>query len=145
MSKVFRDVYTRYLRDVRTLSGLMPAEYRSLAELLEEYTPGIRLRDGSIHLFSRDELERMASQLPWYLHGLVKLPLVVVKEGDHYRLVCDKWSLRAASLLLRGELALNPDPLLRLGEVERLIDEYHSLVFVTLKAEETGLGEGEPE
>jgi uncharacterized protein (UPF0216 family) len=134
-NRLFDTVYTKYLQEVRVLTGLLPAEQLSLEELLKNPRPSVRLRDGTMHRIDREDLERMASRLPWYMHSLTRLPLVVVKDGESYRLTGDKWSLRSVSLLLRGELGLDPSPVLRLGELERLLRDYRSLVFITIKAD----------
>ncbi len=140
-SKLFSSIYKKYLRDTQIITGLMPAEYKSLLELLRERKPSIRLRDGSNHLFSREELEKMASEIPWYMHSLVKLPVIVVKEGNSYRLVGDRWGLRAVQLILKGELKFTPSPTLSQGDVERLVRDYRSIVFITIRREEQGAEE----
>ena len=130
--RLFTNIYTRYVRDVQVITGLMPAEYKTLSELLSEEKPAIRLRDGSRHDISREELERLASIVPWYIHSLVKIPIVVVKIGDTYRLACDRWCMRAVELVLGKDMSLDPDPRLRLGEVEELVRGFKSIVFITI-------------
>ena len=72
------------------------------------------------------------------MHSLVKLPVTIVKDGDTYRLMGDRWGLRAVQLVLKGELKFNPSSTLSQGDVGRLVRDYRSIVFITIRREEQG-------
>ncbi len=139
----FKAVYAKYLHDVRTLTGSLPAEQRTLHELLSMRRPQVLLKDGTLHDIDVDELRRMAEDLPWYLHGFVKLPLVVLKAGPGFEVKGDRWTLRAVEVLLGRGLRLDPDPQITGDELARLLKNYKSLIFVSLLSiEEPGSGRG---
>ncbi len=135
-------IYDRVLRDARRILGAMPVERRSISELLREEKPRIRLVGGGSHLIDKSELEEMASRIPWFMRGLVKLPLVIVyrRVGSIgvYRVDGDVWAARAVSVLTGGEYWEEKWELSR-EEVEELIRSFRTLVFVTIRVELRGL------
>ncbi|WP_167827819.1 DUF61 family protein [Pyrolobus fumarii] len=141
-----RYIYDRVLRDARRILGAWPAEQKPISRLLREEKPLIRLVGGGTHLLDRGELEDMASRIPWFMHELVRLPIVIVYRriagSGVYRVEGDVWAARAVSVLLGGgyweekwELSYE--------EVSELIKRYKTLFFVTIRVEIQGLLEHE--
>ncbi len=135
-------IYDRVLRDARRILGAMPAERKSLSQLLREEKPRVRLVGGGSHLMDRGELEEFASRIPWFMRGLVRLPLVIVyrRVGSTgvYRVDGDVWAARAVSVLTGGGYWEEKWELTR-EEVEELIRSFKTLVFVTIRVELSGL------
>ncbi len=140
--RTLRTIYDRVLRDARRILGAMPAERRSLSELLREDKPRVRLTGGGTHLMDKGELIDMAERIPWFMRGLVKLPIVIVyrREGSSgvYRVDNDVWAARAVSVLTGGSYWEEKWTLTR-EEVEDLLRRYKTLVFVTIRIELSGL------
>ncbi|MET1101753.1 MAG: DUF61 family protein, partial [Pyrodictiaceae archaeon] len=100
IDRVVKELILNVLAEKRKLEQTSPLEYKTLYELLESPQPSIRLTSGDLHRISRRELLRLASILPWYLHRLVKLPLVFKYKRSYWdaRFILlnnDRWSARA--------------------------------------------------
>ncbi len=138
-----RRLYERIVREASRILASMPAEHKSIAELLEEDEPSIRLADGTRHRIDESELQSMAERIPWYMRGLVKLPIIIIYERGEkprYTVDGDVWAARAVSALLGGDPLVEKREL-TLEEVEELIRRYKTLVFVTIRIEHRLLDE----
>ena len=133
-----RYLYDRVIHEARRLSGLAPAEKKSISTLLREEKPKIRLMDGGSHLLDREELRDFASRIPWFMRGLVRLPIVLVyrREGGigRYRVDGDVWAARAISAILTGRYWEEKWEL-STEEAEELIKRYKTLIMVTIRIE----------
>ena len=130
-----RALASRYREELRRLSLYWPAESVTLEQALAGRSR-VRLHGGQEHQFSRDELERLASQVPPYLRGLVRLPLLLRYEAigstRRYRVLGGPWQRRLAEIMLRGTYTYTGLETLRVSEFQRIAARYGSLVFVGL-------------
>ncbi len=55
-----------------------------LESLLKEERPKVILKDGSEHVFKRDELEKLAALLPESMHNRLMLPIYIELSSDKY-------------------------------------------------------------
>jgi hypothetical protein len=55
-----------------------------LGSLLKEEKPKIILRDGSKHVFKKEELKKLASLLPESMHKRLRLPVYIELSSDRY-------------------------------------------------------------
>ncbi|ACP55218.1 DUF61 family protein [Saccharolobus islandicus] len=128
------------LKDIFSSS---PAEYVTIKDALEGKLK-IRLNNNFYHEIKKDEVERLSSKIPLYLWSLVKIPFIFIKSPDigEYFISGEQWNRKAISILLGREISnviLNVD-------VEKLLREYTSLIFIILSStrsytEETELSE----
>ena len=142
-SKTVRRLYSRLVRDHAFFESIVPAEYRTLYELLQAGRPSVRLASGERHYMDRVELEHLARQLPWYVHRLVTLPWVFTYRreywgGRFYLRNPDPWPARAISYLLTGNLASEKREL-TVEDMRRLLRSFKTLIIVTIEAK-LGLG-----
>jgi len=135
-------LYDRVVRDASMILSAWPAERRSLSQLLRSEKPRVRLAGGGTHLMDPGELRDMAERLPWFLHPLVKLPMVIVyrREGGvgTYTLDGDVWAARALSVLTGGAYWEEKWSLTQ-EEVEELLRRYKTLIFVTIRVDLSSL------
>ncbi|WP_338601687.1 DUF61 family protein [Sulfolobus tengchongensis] len=120
-----------------------PAEYVSIMDALEGKLK-IKLNNGLYHEFKKNEVERLSAHIPLYLWALVKIPFIFIKSTEigEYFISGEEWNRKAISILLEREISnviLNTD-------VEKLLREYSSLIFIILSptrnyTEETELSE----
>ncbi len=107
----------------------MPAEFVTLDEAVRGKN-SIRLGNGLLHKMDEREVESLSKVIPIYLWALVKIPFVILKletPGD-YVINGDEWNKRAISMMLGKD---NVD-FLTSGDVERLLNGYKSLIFITI-------------
>ncbi len=109
-----------------------------MQELLSMERPAVRLSSGRLHELEREELERLASMLPWYLHRLVRLPWVFVYRreywgGRFYLRGPDSWAARALSILLGGRVS-SEKRILTVDEMGRLLRSFKTLIIVVIEA-----------
>lgn len=71
-------------KQVQALNRHLAKSRADLGSLLKEEEPKIELRDGSEHAFKREELERLASIVPEYLHKRTRLPIYIELSSDKY-------------------------------------------------------------
>ncbi len=88
----------KLLQEILRINRHLPRRRKTLAELLEEERPHVVNRDGTKHYFKREELDRLAEILPKYLHGRLKLPILIelgysgtaiVRGKAEVRVVCE--------------------------------------------------------
>ena len=130
----YKAFYAKYLKEITTLTGMLPVEKKTLTELLREKEPIIRLRNGGFHKIDRKELEKAGKSVPWYLHSFVKAPIVLVKKTgeNRFEVAGDKWEKTLVSYLLKKDDLLKE---LEMGDVEELLKNYKSLIFISLTLE----------
>lgn len=71
-------------KQVQALNRHLAKSRANLGSLLKEEEPKIEQRDGSEHAFKREELERLASLLPQYLHKRLRLPIYIELSSGKY-------------------------------------------------------------
>lgn len=64
-------------KQIKNLNKHLPKGRTSLAELLEQETPQVEIRDGSTHRFKKSELKFLADLLPEDKHSQLKLPVII--------------------------------------------------------------------
>ena len=125
----------KYRDELRRLSLYWPAESVSLEEALAGRLE-IRLHSGALHRLSREEVERLAGLAPSFIHSKLMLPLLLryqlIGTVSYYIVLGDRWQRRLAELMLRGRYSYEGLERLRVGEFQRIIARYPSLVFVSL-------------
>ena len=132
-----KDAVTRkYRNDVKRLSQLWPAEQVTLEELYKGKR-SIRLHSGDIHVFDDEDVDRILGEVPQYIWGLVKVPLLLqyVKYEDgtiRYRVAGDTWQRRLAELLLSGTLSSTGISELNVANFTKLVSKYKTMVFVSI-------------
>lgn len=133
----FKRIYDRLVYEARSLSGFLPAERRTMQELMEADRPYVPLRNGGVHTIDKAELHEACRVIPWYFRRLIKLPIVLRKEegGDWYVVEGDLWDRRALELLLKGKLSSEGISTLSKDEVIVLMKKYRSLLMVTISLE----------
>ncbi|BCU71167.1 DUF61 family protein [Stygiolobus caldivivus] len=106
-----------------------PQEFVTLKEALDgkDY---VTVNGGFKHVFKKDELDKLSKNLPLYLWDLVKIPFVIVKTLNvgEYILNGSEWENKAISILLKKDIK----SFMTIGDVEKIIKDYKSLVFITL-------------
>jgi uncharacterized protein (UPF0216 family) len=106
-----------------------PQEFVTLKQALDGNNY-VKVNGGFKHYFKKEELEKLSKNLPLYLWDLVKIPFVIVKtlNPGEYVLNGSEWENKAISVLLKKDIK----SYMTIGEVEKIIKEYKSLVFITL-------------
>ncbi len=136
VERTLRSIIGKLQRDKKVFEQSIPTEYKTLKNLLSEINPGVKLASGEYYKIKREDIERLSEDLPWFLHNLVRLPLVFTyrKMGETatFRLITpSKWTMRALGYLLEGDLTkmlLEIQP----STMSRLINRYKSLIIVVL-------------
>ncbi|AIU69438.1 hypothetical protein TEU_03230 [Thermococcus eurythermalis] len=107
------------LKEIYRINSHLPAKRPTLAQLLEENRPSVRLRDGSEHSFRRAELERIKGLLDPGEDTQLLLPIVleIVSDFRGYFRVRGKVAVKVIDKLLGSY-----DPLDE--PVERLYPRY---------------------
>lgn len=106
-----------------------PQEFVTIKEALDGKS-FVTVNGGYKHYFDKKELEKLSKNIPLYLWDLVKIPFVIVKtlNPGEYVLNGSEWENKAVSILLKKDIK----GFLTVGDVEKIIKEYKSLVFITL-------------
>ncbi|MGC9106452.1 MAG: DUF61 family protein [Thermoprotei archaeon] len=114
---------------LRGLLNYYPSERPTLAEVLKGKNV-IKLSDGSEIEIPKRKAEEMGSRVPIYLWDLVRLPIVIVKTSNsgEFQVEEYKWNREALKALLGRD---NVDALMT-GDVERLVAQYGTAIFITL-------------
>lgn len=142
-TKLYQYIRRRMVYEEKRIRETAPAEYRSLKELLEEKRPCITLQSGIEHCIDEKELKELARIVPWYLHRLVRLPIILVysKAGfkSFFRVRGDRWSCYTVGMLLKGQLWYCPETI----DVEtayKLLKRFKTVFLVTIELELGGTG-----
>ncbi len=70
-------------RDIDTLNDHLPESRHPLSELIKTDSPQFRTRDGEISVFRKEELDKLAADVPLKLHDEVHLPIVILRRLDY--------------------------------------------------------------
>ncbi len=129
-------VTKKYRDDVKRLSQLWPAEQVTLEELYKGKR-AVRLHSGETHVFDDEDVSRILGEVPQYIWGLVRVPLLLqyVKYDDgtiRYRVAGDVWQRRLAELLVSGTLSSTGISELNVSSFTKLIARYKTMVFVSI-------------
>ncbi|AAY80680.1 DUF61 family protein [Sulfolobus acidocaldarius] len=117
----------------KSLLSYYPDEFVTLKDALNGKL-SIRLKSKDLrHRFDKLEVEKLSQVLPIYLWDLVKLPFIVVKtlNTGEYAVSGSQWEVRSLSIILQKEIK---NTFLSTGDVEKLIKEYKSLIFITISS-----------
>jgi len=74
-----------FAKTVKALNKHLPAERKTLFELLNEDKPFVQGRDQSIHRIKREELEEIARLLPKEEYKNLRLPIYIELTPDYGR------------------------------------------------------------
>lgn len=114
---------------IKEVFSSTPAEYVTIKEALEGKL-NIRLNNGFYHEIKKDQLKSLSEKIPIYLWSLVKIPFVLIKSTEigEFFVNGDEWNKKAISILLQRDVR---DVILSV-DVEKLLREYSSLIFIIL-------------
>ncbi len=70
------------LREIHRINSHLPAKRPTLAQLLENEEPSVKLRDGSVHSFRKTELERIKGLIDPGDEERLLLPIVLEIVSD---------------------------------------------------------------
>ena len=134
--RTLRSIVGKLRRDKKTFEQSIPSEYKTLKTLLTEIDPGVKLASGDYYRIKRADVERLSKDLPWFLHNLVRLPMVFtykkVGEMATFKLITpSKWTMRALGYLLEGDLTKTLFEI-QPSTMSKLINKYKSLIIVVL-------------
>jgi Uncharacterized protein conserved in archaea len=74
-----------FTKMIQSLNGHIPKRRKMLAVLLKEDLPHIEGRDGSTHVFKRDELKKIAEILSEEEYEKILLPIYIELNSDYGR------------------------------------------------------------
>jgi len=74
-----------FVKAMKALNKHLPAERKTLFELLNEAKPAIQGRDQSIHRIKREELEEIARLIPKEEYKNLRLPIYIELTPDYGR------------------------------------------------------------
>ncbi|BDB97808.1 DUF61 family protein [Saccharolobus caldissimus] len=114
---------------IKEVFSSAPAEYVTIKEALEGKL-NIRLNNGFYHEIKKDQLKSLSEKIPIYLWSLVKIPFVLIKstEVGEFFINGDEWNKKAISILLQRDVR----GIILSVDVEKLLREYSSLIFIIL-------------
>lgn len=114
---------------IKEVFSSTPAEYVTIKEALEGKL-NIRLNNGFYHEIKKDQLKSLSEKIPIYLWSLVKIPFVLIKstEVGEFFVNGDEWNKKAISILLQRDVK----GVILSVDVEKLLREYSSLIFIIL-------------
>ncbi|AOL15661.1 hypothetical protein BFU36_01730 [Sulfolobus sp. A20] len=114
---------------LKDLFSSTPAEYITLKEALEGKRV-IKLNNGFYHELKEDEIDNLSKRVPIYLWSLVKIPLLFTKSTElgEFHINGGEWERKLVSVLLHKEIG----NVILTTDVERLLKEYPSLIFIIL-------------
>jgi len=118
---------------VREIFDSLPSNFVTLKDALGGKLE-IRLRNGLTHFMSGDEVRRASEMIPSHLWSAVKLPFLLVKtmSPGEYLVSGDEVTALGVSLLV-GKTGTQ----LNILEVQKLLRDFASLVFITIGISET--------
>ena len=114
---------------LKNFLSFYPQEFVTIREALDGKLE-IKLNGGFTQELDKEEINKLSHVIPIYLWSLVKVPFVIVKTltPGEYLLNGGDWEKKALSIVLNKDVSLG----LRVGDVEKLIKEYKSLIIITL-------------
>ncbi|MCH1771337.1 MULTISPECIES: DUF61 family protein [Metallosphaera] len=122
---MFDKIFQLGLRDIL---DSMPSEYVTLKEAMDGKLE-ISLNNGFKHKFDPEEVRKLSNAVPLYLWSLVRIPFIVVKLSTpgEYSINGSEWDIKAISTLLNIS-----GKVISVGQMESLLREFKSLIFITL-------------
>ncbi|MGC9149029.1 MAG: DUF61 family protein [Sulfolobales archaeon] len=122
------------------ISSQYPVEKKSIATLLREEYPSIKLRDGSIHMFSRDDVRNFLDVLDDEISNRSLLPIVIGKISGTslYKIIdCNKDYVNLLRKLIEKKIITEDtvdigECLLRYDAVKTLLKKFNSLIILTI-------------
>ena len=133
--------YTRYYKYlVDRISDQQPSERKSLRQLLDEENPFVKLRDGSMHMFSRSDVKLLFELLSDYLRDKPLIPIVIGKisgtslykilncNRDYTQLLIELVEKR----FIEKESIELDECLIRYEAVKKMLKELRSLIILTI-------------
>ncbi|WP_088334926.1 DUF61 family protein [Methanopyrus sp. KOL6] len=113
------------IKEILRINRHLPRRRKTLEELLRKERPHVVNRDGTKHYFDRDELERLADVLPRYLHGRLKLPILIELGYSGAAVIRGKAEVRVVCEVLGEEWRFSQDRVeLNMFEVRKLRREF---------------------
>jgi uncharacterized protein (UPF0216 family) len=70
-------------RDIDTLNDHLPEARHPLSELVESESPKFKTRDGQFSEFRKEELQKLAKDVPSRFHDDILLPIVLLRRLDY--------------------------------------------------------------
>ncbi|MET1129184.1 MAG: DUF61 family protein [Thermoproteota archaeon] len=136
-SRLLSHIYAKLSSDKRFFERSKPKRFPTLAEMLESAVPTVELESGENLELDLSDLSRLARDLPWYLHGFVRLPWTFVYSRTGlrgvFRLITpSRWSARALNYLLKGDIAGEAWEV-GYAEMKKLMSKYKTLILVVLE------------
>jgi len=92
-----------FVKAMKALNKHLPAERKTLFELLNEAKPAIQGRDQSIHRIKREELEEIARLIPKEEYKNLRLPIYIELTPDYGRGIArihGKWDCELVKRIL---------------------------------------------
>jgi hypothetical protein len=96
-------------KQVQALNRHLAKSRVDLRSLLKDEEPKIVQRDGAEHVFKKEELLKLASLLPEYLHRKLRLPIYVELSSDKYGSGTGRISGELECRVIRGVLDKSGD------------------------------------
>jgi len=113
----------------RGLLNYSPVESVTLLDALSGKL-SYKLSSGDLVELNKEQIDKLSKILPPYMWGLVRLPIVVLKtqEPGVYIVSGGDWEKKAIDLILNSE----KNGILNTSDLERLLKEFDSIIFITL-------------
>lgn len=113
----------------RGLLNYSPVESVTLLDALSGKL-SYKLSSGDLAELNKEQIDKLSKILPPYMWGLVRLPIVVLKtqEPGVYIVSGGDWEKKAIDLILNSE----KNGILNTSDLERLLKEFDSIIFITL-------------
>jgi len=68
--------------EIKKLHSCLPAEKKTLKQLLLEETPSVKASNGSRISFKKEDLQMLAKMIPKEFHEKIKLPFLIIRRID---------------------------------------------------------------
>ncbi len=107
----------------------LPSETITLNDAVQGKTE-IKLKNGFIHEMDKNEILKLSNIIPMYLWALVKVPFIILKldSPGEYAINGSEWDKKALSIVLNKDT----ENFISSLDVEKLMKDYKSLIFITL-------------
>jgi hypothetical protein len=129
--------YERYLSHIemliKRLNAHIPKNRKTLAQLLDEEEPSVEASDGSKIYFRRQDLEKLAENIPRELYGSLRLPIILVRRielGKGVYVISGGEAERRVVLSMLGIRGIKGEAYLYRPQVSELISKLKSLVTI---------------
>ncbi|AWR95004.1 DUF61 family protein [Acidianus brierleyi] len=107
----------------------LPSEFVTLNDAVQGKNK-IKLKNGFIHEMDKNEILKLSNIIPLYLWALIKVPFIILKleTPGEYTINGSEWDKKALSIVLNKDTGKFISSL----DVEKLMKDYKSLIFITL-------------